>query len=158
MNALTLQQAAGLRDVNVDDIAALNFNQTAEFGAGVKVLTSGHRDIDRVSDAGHYFRISRRHRILNPHRPGRRDRLCHINGIAHIVLPVRFDGKVGVGAQFLTHRHHRFFDTPQILKRQSAGETIVAGFGVSRVGLGRNAVALELISRPAKFFGFRLLH
>ena len=158
MNALTLQQATGLRNINVDDVAALNLDQTAEFIAGVEVLTGGHGNVNGMSYTRHHFGIAGRHRIFEPHGLGRLNHFGHLDSIANVVLPVRFDTEVNIGAQFLPHRHHRFFDTPQIFQCQPAGITIVAGFGVSGISFRRNAIALELISRPPKFFGFRLLN
>ena len=90
------------------DVAALQLDQAAEAVARIQILAGADRDVDGVRHARHRFGIARRHRILQPHRLDRLDRLRHVDGVAHVVLPVRFDAEVDVGPELFAHRLHAF--------------------------------------------------
>ena len=126
----------------------LHLDQRTEPVAGVEVFAGTDRDVDRVRDPGHRLEVAGRHRILQPHRLDRLDRLRHLNGIAHVVLPVRLDAEVDVGAELVAHDLHRPADAPQVLQREPAGIAVVTRLLVVGIGLRRDAVPLELECRP----------
>ena len=158
MYPLRFQQTSRLRDVEVNGVAALELDQAAEAVARVQVLSRTNGDVDRVGDAGHRLWISRRDRILQPHRLYRLDRLRHLDRVAHVVLPVRLNAEVHVRPQFLAHDLHRAPDAPQVLQRQPSRVAVVARLPVFWVCPRGNPVTLELESGPAELLRLRLSH
>src|SRR5207247_3900943 len=84
---LRFQQTSRLRDVEVNGVAALELDQAAEAVARVQVLSRTNGDVDRVGDAGHRLWISRRDRILQPHRLYTLDPLRRLDRVPPAPLP-----------------------------------------------------------------------
>ena len=146
------------RNIEVDDVAALDLDQAAEAIARVEVFAGADRDVDGLRHARHHFGIARRHRILQPHRLDGRDHLGHVDRVAHVVFPVRFDPEVDVGPELFAHDLHGAADAAEIFQREAARVAIVSGLLVVGIGARRDAVTLEFEGGPAELLGLGLAH